>query len=106
MAIQLSIRNADQVSREESSLDQRLIRTTISVADQGVVVIGGLLQEKEIQEVSRVPILSRIPLLGGLLFTSKNTTVEQTELIVIIQPKVGKAVGSDEWGVTSEREGF
>ncbi len=91
MAIQLAIRNADQVSREESSLDQRLIQTTISVADRGVVVIGGLLQEKEIQEVSRVPILSRIPLLGGLLFTSKETTVEQTELIVIIQPKVIKS---------------
>ena len=91
MEIQLAIRNADQLSREESSLDQRLIRTTISVPDQGVVVIGGLLQEKEIQEVSRVPILSRIPLLGGLLFTTKETTVEQTELIVIIQPKVIKS---------------
>ena len=91
MTIQLTIRNADQVSRQESSLDQRLIQTTISVADQGVVVLGGLLQEKEIQEVSRVPILNRIPLLGGLLFTSKETTVEQTELIVIIQPKVIKS---------------
>ena len=90
MDIQLAIRDADQLSREESSLDQRLIRTTISVPDQGIVVIGGLLQEKEIQEISRVPILSRIPLLGGLLFTSKETTVEQTELIVIIQPKVIK----------------
>ena len=93
MAIELAIRNADQLSREASSLDQRLIKTTISVADQGVVVIGGLLQEKEIQEVSRVPILSRIPVLGGLLFTSKETTVEQTELIVIIQPKVIKSSG-------------
>lgn len=93
MDIQLAIRDADQLSREESSLDQRLIRTTISVPDQGIVVIGGLLQEKEIQEISRVPILSRIPLLGELLFTSKETTVEQTELIVIIQPKVIKDSG-------------
>ena len=93
MDIQLSIRDASQLSREASSLDQRLIRTTISVADQGVVVIGGLLQEKEIQNVSRVPLLNRIPLLGRLLFTSKDTTVEQTELIVIIQPKVIKDSG-------------
>lgn len=90
MDIQLAIRDASQLSREASSLDQRLIRTTISVADQGVVVIGGLLQEKQIEEVSRVPILNRIPLLGRLLFTSKKTTAEQTELIVVIQPKVIK----------------
>lgn len=88
MSLQLAIRNADELSREESSLDQRLIQTTISVPDGGVVVIGGLLQEREIQTVSRVPVLHRIPLLGGLLFTSKETTAEQTELIVIIQPKV------------------
>ena len=34
MAIQLAIRNADQVSREESSLDQHLIRTTIWARSQ------------------------------------------------------------------------
>ena len=88
LQIQLVIRDASQLSRAESSLDQRLIRTTISVPDKGVVVIGGLLQEKEIEEISRVPVLNRIPLLGKLLFTSKESTVEQTELIVIIHPKV------------------
>lgn len=88
MEIRLSIRDANQISREESSLDQRLIQTTISVPDQGMVVIGGLLQEKEIQKVSKVPVLNRIPLLGKFLFTSTETTIEQTELIVIIQPKV------------------
>jgi len=88
LQIHLAIRDASQLSRAESSLDQRLIKTTISVPDKGVVVIGGLLQEKEIEEISRVPVLNRIPLLGKLLFTSEESTVEQTELIVIIQPKV------------------
>ena len=96
MDIRLAIRDASELSREASSLDQRLIGTTISVPDQGVVVIGGLLQEKEIHDISRVPLLNRIPLLGRLLFTSKRTTVEQTELIVIIRPKVIKAVASEE----------
>lgn len=86
--IQLAIRDADQLSREASSLSQRLITTTISVADQGMVVIGGLLQEKEIKNVRKVPVLNRVPLLGKYLFTSTETTLEQTELIVIIQPKV------------------
>ena len=90
MDIRLAIRDASQLSREATSLDQRLIQTTISVPDRGVVVIGGLLQEKQIENVSRVPILNRIPLLGRMLFTSKETTVEETELIVIIQPKVIK----------------
>ena len=88
MDIRLSIRDADALSREASSLSQRLMQTTISVPDRGMVVIGGLLQEKETQQVSQVPILHRLPLLGKFLFTSQETTVEQTELIVIIQPKV------------------
>lgn len=88
MDIQLAIRDADQLSREASSLSQRLINTTVSVPDNGMAVIGGLLQEKEKKEVSRLPLLWRMPLLGKFLFTSTETTLEQTELVVIIQPKV------------------
>lgn len=88
MDIQLSIRDASELSREASSLNQRLITTTISVPDKGMVVIGGLLQEKEKEQVSRLPLLWRLPLIGKYLFTSTETMVEQTELVVIIQPEV------------------
>lgn len=90
MDIQLAIRDADSLSREASSLSQRLITTNISVPNQGTVVIGGLLQEKKKEQLSQVPLLWRIPLIGKYLFTSKQTTIEQTELVVIIQPTVLK----------------
>jgi type II secretory pathway component GspD/PulD (secretin) len=81
------IRDADLLTREQSTIADRSIDTTVRVNDQGMIVIGGLMQEKEIVSESQVPVLGHIPLLGAL-FSHRNTTKEQTELIVVIQPKL------------------
>ena len=88
MAIKPNIRDADFISREESTIAERSIDTVIRVKDRGMVIIGGLLQEKELVSEDKIPLLGHLPLLGRLLFTRRNTSSEQTELIVIIQPKI------------------
>ena len=88
MAIKPNIRDADLISREKSTIAERSIDTVIRVKDQGMIIIGGLLQEKELVSEDKIPLLGHLPLLGGLLFTRRNTSSEQTELIVIIQPKI------------------
>ena len=45
---------------------KRSAKTTVVAKDQETVVIGGIMQDRTIESVSKVPILGDIPLLGHL----------------------------------------
>ena len=63
----------------------RTIDTTILVDDKEVIIIGGLIRDKETSTNSRVPLLGDIPGLGTL-FRSKTTTTEKQNLMVFLRP--------------------
>lgn len=65
----------------------RSIRTRVIVTDGETVALGGLLKEDEIELVSKVPLLGSIPLLGKL-FTTKSTQKSNTDLLILITPKI------------------
>lgn len=65
----------------------REARTQVMVKDGETVVIGGLLQETEGEDTSRVPIISDIPIIGGL-FKNKSKTLDTEELLIFITPKL------------------
>jgi len=69
------------------TINSRRIKTTVSIANNATVVLGGLVQETRDDERSGIPILSKIPMLGAL-FTSKSKSVSRSELIVLIRPTV------------------
>lgn len=59
--------------------------TTVKVKDGTMIMMGGLLKERRTNAAAGVPVLSRIPLLGGM-FKNKSTVVENTELVIFITP--------------------
>ena len=65
----------------------RSIDTTVSVANEATIVLGGLVSEQKQTTKSGIPILHRIPLIGPL-FGSTKKTLQRTELIVLIRPTV------------------
>jgi general secretion pathway protein D len=67
----------------------RAIETRVVVPDQQTVVIGGLMQEREIKNVSQVPILGDIPLLG-YLFKYTTKIKKKTNLLVLLTPYIIK----------------
>ena len=67
--------------------NKRTINTTVLVDNQEVIIIGGLIRDKETASNSRVPVLGSIPGLG-FLFRSKNTTIEKQNLLVFLRPTV------------------
>ncbi len=87
MTIAPNIEDADMISKEESKISTRSIDTIVRVKDGGMIVIGGLLQKKELTSEERVPVISRIPIMGHLFKNSRKTET-QTELIVVIEPKI------------------
>jgi general secretion pathway protein D len=59
----------------------------VVVQDKQTVIIGGLMQEREDEKVTKVPFLGDIPLLGWL-FKTKNVEKDKINLVVFITPHV------------------
>ena len=80
--------NSDLVSNDTvmgPTWSTRTIETRVVVKDQQTVVIGGLMQERNTTDATRVPVLGDIPLLGYLFRYTKKTKVK-TNLLVMLTP--------------------
>jgi len=68
-------------------VDTREAETTALIKDGQTVVIGGLRKRDVAQEISKVPLLGDLPLLGALFrFTGEKTV--NSELVVFIKPRI------------------
>ncbi len=74
-------------------ISQRQASTQVFIRDGQTTVIGGLTDNTTSTTVSGIPILSRIPWIGGLLFGNTQKTVTANELYLFLTPHV---VSSDE----------
>lgn len=72
---------------QSPSFDQKSIRTQITVQDGDTIAIGGIIDEQTTQASSGIPVLHRIPILGGA-FGFRSYNKERTELIIFITPRV------------------
>jgi len=64
------------------------ITTSVRVPNGATIVLGGLISEDKERNVSGLPYISQIPVLGTLLGGRTDTKVKKSELIVMIQPVV------------------
>lgn len=64
---------------------KRQIKTRVIVGDGKVIVLGGLINERETEVVSKVPLLGDIPGMGGL-FRSKSSDREKVNLMIFLRP--------------------
>jgi general secretion pathway protein D len=78
---------ASQVSSTDLVTNKRTISTRVLVDDGGMIVLGGLIEDRLIESEQRVPGLGRIPLLGNL-FRVRNTQKAKTNLMVFIRPRI------------------
>jgi general secretion pathway protein D len=66
---------------------KRSATTRIAIADGQTIVIGGLMEDRMVESVSKVPILGDIPLLGAAFRRLENATAK-TELLIFLTPHV------------------
>lgn len=69
------------------SINKRTANTTVVVADQQTVVIGGLMQDAYTTTRTKVPVLGDLPILGAL-FRTTETLKKKTNLLLILTPHV------------------
>ena len=84
---------APGTSNAGPSTDKRSIESTVVVDDGAILVLGGLIQDKFSQNVSKVPLLGDIPYLGAL-FRSESRSRTRTNLMVFLRPVVMRDVDS------------
>ncbi len=66
----------------------RTANTKVRVLDGQTIVIGGLKQSETRDVRTKVPILGKLPILGPLLFQSRNNRTTNTELVLFITPRI------------------
>lgn len=69
------------------TINARKIKTTVTVANETTIVLGGLVQETKEKSRTGVPVLGKIPLLGKL-FSHEKEALRRTELVVLLRPTV------------------
>ena len=74
------------------TIQQRRIKTTVSVDDGNCIVLGGLIQDKANNTRDQAPLVGDIPILGNL-FKHKNDNIQRVELLIAITPKIVKDSG-------------
>ncbi|HJT07779.1 MAG TPA: type II secretion system secretin GspD [Stellaceae bacterium] len=73
---------------DSPTITQRRIVTSAIVQDGETIALGGLIIDNQTNGKSGVPLLSSIPLIGPLLFSSTSKSNARTELLVLLTPKI------------------
>ena len=63
------------------------VATTVSIPDQGTLLIGGQRLVGEVEVEAGVPILSKIPVLSRL-FSNASITKDQRTLLILVKPTI------------------
>ncbi|TXF97500.1 type IV pilus secretin PilQ [Massilia arenae] len=74
-------------TRAGFAINTQHVKTKVMVENGGTVVLGGIYQQTERNNVTKVPLLGDVPLLG-YLFKTTGTEHSKTELLVFITPKI------------------
>ena len=71
------------------SINTRSLSTQVLVDDGETVVLGGIYEQEDRDNVDRIPVLGEIPLLG-FLFRSTSKQRDKRELLLFVTPKILK----------------
>lgn len=75
------------LAQNTTVIAKRELKTFLVIRNNDTAVLGGLVRESETEEVSKVPILGDIPVIGWL-FKSSVSNKEKINLMVFLTPKI------------------
>ena len=80
----------DSVGRATAAgfaINTKHVKTQVLVENGGTVVIGGIFEQNDREDITKVPFLGDLPYLGNL-FKTRTTTSSKTELLIFLTPKI------------------
>ena len=79
-----SIRTGDS---DILSIDKQEIETQVTVSDGQTLALGGIFQQQRTRGQNQVPLLGKVPLIGGL-FRQQSDQRKKRELVIFITPRL------------------
>jgi len=82
--------NKDQPGAQTAAgvqINTKHVKTEVLVENGGTVVIGGIYEQNDRTDTTKVPFFGDLPLVG-IMFRQNTTTSSKTELLVFITPRV------------------
>ncbi|MFG0336026.1 MAG: pilus assembly protein N-terminal domain-containing protein, partial [Maioricimonas sp. JB049] len=77
-------------------VDVRRVQTRVELREGQTIVLGGLFSRREQAEVTRIPFLGEIPVIGAYLFNAKQATEDETELLIVVTPEIYRPMDPEE----------
>jgi type IV pilus assembly protein PilQ len=68
-------------------INTKHVKTEVLVENGGTVVIGGIYEQTDRTDITRIPFFGELPFLG-VLFRNNTTSTNKTELLVFITPRI------------------
>jgi pilus assembly protein CpaC len=77
-------------------LNVKRVQTRVDLREGQTIVLGGLFGRTQRAEVTRIPLLGELPLIGPFLFNSKRATEDETELLIVVTPELVRPIDADQ----------
>jgi type IV pilus assembly protein PilQ len=87
MDVEVNKNSVGQATAAGLAINTKRVRTQVLVENGGTVVIGGIFEMNETENVTKVPFFGDLPGLGNL-FKSRSRTSNKQEMLVFITPKM------------------
>jgi type IV pilus assembly protein PilQ len=69
------------------AINTKHVKTEVLVENGGTVVIGGIFEQRDRTDITRVPFFGELPYIG-FLFKNNTTSTSKTELLVFLTPRI------------------
>ncbi len=69
------------------AINTKHVQTKVLIENGGTVVIGGIFEQNDREDISKVPFLGDVPYLGNL-FKTRTRSSTKTEMLIFLTPKV------------------
>lgn len=87
MDLEVNKDSIGQNTGEGLAIDTKSVKTQVLVENGGTLVIGGIFEITESNQINKVPLLGDIPVMGNL-FKNRTRETEKREMLVFITPRM------------------
>ncbi len=74
----------------------RRVQTRVELREGQTIVLGGVFSRRQRAEVTRIPVLGEIPIVGTYLFNTKQATEDETEMLIVLTPEIVRPMDPEE----------